>query len=397
MRVGTPALATLTPEAPAAVARMVARHALTALPFRTDTATYSNNGASMHCTTTLNDISAIAATLDVLPMGVHPMELVGISLARWLDGAPSYGSGSTSHGDHRLEDEYVHMAANTLTAVGRYLEWSDDEAWFERHRPRIVAEIEQMLARDVDDDGIVESTLRRGVSGEHQWSTAWADVISFGWKDAWANTVVFEAWTELEPALRRFGEPALATLVTAAHSRLQDSYLATFFNESTGLIAGWRSADGELHDHGFSLVNGAACATALLPVTAAATIMGRLLDHWHDAGLGDLRNGIPLNLWRIPEAEIGGVIFGLPMGSYQQGGCSHHGARVIVDALARAGFETEADALLTDLATTIADDSSLGGLGSGVDWRAWDGTPSGYEGQLAEGFSVLASAIRRYS
>ena len=25
-----------------------------------------------------------------------------------------------------------------------------------------------------------------------------------------------------------------------------------------------------------------------------------------------------------------------------------------------------------------------------------DGTPSGYEGQLVEGFSVLASALRRY-
>jgi hypothetical protein len=125
--------------------------------------------------------------------------------------------------------------------------------------------------------------------------------------------------------------------------------------------------------------------------------MSRLLEHWRTAGLDDLRNGVPLNLWRIPESDIGGVIFGLPMGSYQQGGCSHHGARVLVDGLSRAGLDAEADALLVDLATTIADDSSFGGLGSGVDWRAWDGTPSGYEGQLAEGFSVLASALRRYS
>jgi hypothetical protein len=173
--------------------------------------------------------------------------------------------------------------------------------------------------------------------------------------------------------------------------------LSTFFNESTGLIGGWRSADGELHDYGFSLVNGAACSTDLLPTPTARKIMGKLMKYWRDAGVTDLRNGIPLNLWRIPEEDIGGVVFGLPMGSYQQGGCSHHGARVIVDALERAGYQSESDALLSDLAATISDDSSFGGLGSGIDWRAWDGTPSGYEGQLAEGFSVLASAIRRYS
>jgi len=395
----TPSLAKVTPDAPRAVARMLSRHALTALPFRIDTATYSNNGASMHCTTTLNDISAIASELDSLPSGISPMTLVGVSLSRWLDGAPSYGSGSTSHGSHRLEDEYVHMAANTLVAVGRYLSSTSDAGWFARHRVRILAEIEGMLARDVDGDGLVESTIRLGNSGEHQWSTAWSDVISFGWKDAWANAVLFEAWTELAPALRALGDAETASLadrVDAAAAALSAAYLPTFYNEETGLIAGWRSKDGELHDYGFSLVNGAACSTGLIPRNTARAIMGRLREHWDEVGVDDLRNGIPMNLWRIPESDIGGVVFGLPMGGYQQGGCSHHGARVIVDAFDRVGLTDAADELLIALATTIADDSSFGGLGSGVDWRMWDGTPSGYEGQLAEGFSVLASALRRY-
>ncbi len=396
MRVATPRLATLGSEAPDVVRRMVDRHALTALPFRSDTATYSNNGASMHCTTTLADISAIAGVLDELPGGIQPMELVGISLRRWLDGAPSYGSGSTSHGAHRLEDEYVQMAANTLTALARYLDWSGDAAWFARHEPRILAEIEAMLARDVDGDGLVESSIRRGNSNEHQWSSAWADVISFGWKDAWANAALFETWTELAPVLERFGKTELATRVSTSAQELRSAYLDTFLNSETGIIAGWRSQDGELHDHGFSLVNGAACASELIDLDTARQIMGRLLDHWKDVGIDDWRNGIPLNLWRIPESDIGGVVFGLPLGGYQQGGCSHHSARVIVSALERVGMRSEADTLLTALATTIADDSSFGGLGSGVDWRMWDGSPSGYEGQLAEGFSVVANAVRRY-
>jgi len=396
---GTPRLARTVPQTPSVVARMLERHALTALPFRTDTGTYSNNGASMHCTTTLNDISAIARDLDPLPSGISPMALVGISLSRWLDGAPSYGSGLTSHGPHRLEDEYVHMAANTLVAVGRYLAATSDHAWFARHRDQIIVEITRMLERDVDSDGLVESTIRLGNSGEHQWSTAWSDVISFGWKDAWANAVLFEAWRELAPALRALGDPgttALASRLDVAADALSAAYLPTFFNEETGLIAGWRSHDGELHDYGFSLVNGAACSTELIPRDTARSIMARLREHWNNVGLDDLRNGLPLNLWRIPESDIGGVVFGMPMGGYQQGGCSHHGARVVVDAFDRVELTQDADELLEALATTIADDSSFGGLGSGIDWRMWDGTPSGYEGQLAEGFSVLASALRRY-
>lgn len=395
----TPQLSRMVESTPPAVARMLSRHALTALPFRTDTATYSNNGASMHCTTTLNDISAIASVLGSLPSGISPMGLVGVSLSRWLDGAPSYGSGSTSHGSHRLEDEYVHMAANTLVAVGRYLAATRDVEWFVRHRARVLTEIEAMLARDVDGDGLVESTIRLGNSGDHQWSTAWSDVISFGWKDAWANAVLFEAWSELAPALRLLADDAAAELadrLDVAAAALSAAYLPAFYNESTGLIAGWRSRDGELHDYGFSLVNGAACSTDLLPRDTALAIMVRLRRHWDEVGVDDLRNGIPMNLWRIPESDIGGVVFGLPMGGYQQGGCSHHGARVIVDAFDRVGLVDDAEELLVALASTIADDSSFGGLGSGLDWRMWDGTPSGYEGQLAEGFSVVANALRRY-
>lgn len=395
MRAAAAQLSRLALDTPASVRRALERHTLTALPFRADTTTYSNNGASMHCTTSLADVSAIATQLGDAP-GIRPLGWVGDSLQRWLDGAPSYGSGATSHGSHRLEDEYVHMAANTLLAMGRYVAASGDAAWFDRNRAQIVRELGDMLARDVDGDGLVESTLRRGITGEHQWSTAWADVISFGWKDAWANAVLCEAWRVWDAVLRTHGEEALADRVAASHSRLIDAYLPTFLNPATGLIGGWRSRDGELHDHGFSIVVAQACATDAVPVEQAREIMQALVGAWEAIGLDDLRNGIPLNLWRIPESELGGVVFGLPMGSYQQGGFSHHGARVLVEAFERCGMREQADRVLEQLCETIADDSSFGGLGSGRDWRMADGTPSGYEGQLVEGFSVLAAALHRY-
>lgn len=386
----------LLPETPAVVRRMLERHTATAFPFRADTATYSNNGASMHCTTSLADVSALAERAPSPIAEVSPNSLVELSLERWLDGAPSYGSGQTSHGPHRLEDEYVHMAANTLTALARHLTHYASAEWFASRRGRVVDEIRQMLQRDVDGDGLVESVIRRGNSHEHQWSTSWADVISFGWKDAWANASLFETWTLFEPVLRERGEPGLADEVHDSRTALQAAYLPTFANDKTGLIGGWRSEDGTLHDYGFSLVNGAACSTDLLALSDARDVMSSLVQAWGAVGIADFRNGLPLNLWRIPEEDIGGVVFGLPMGGYQQGGMSHHGARVVLDALYRVGMEDVGDQLLASLAETIADDSAFGGVGSGVDWRMWDGTPSGYEGQLVEGFSVLASALRRY-
>jgi hypothetical protein len=124
--------------------------------------------------------------------------------------------------------------------------------------------------------------------------------------------------------------------------------------------------------------------------------MERLWAALETVGYADFENGVPINLWPIPEADLGGVVFGLPIGGYLQGGATHHRAAGFVRALYRVGMEAEGDAVLHGLLASIADDRAFGGIGSGADWRLWDGTPSGYEGLLAEGFGILAVAIDRY-
>jgi hypothetical protein len=397
LAVGTPALAALHAEAPAAVLRMVRRHAATALPFRADTATYSNNGASMHCTTTLNDLSALSVRLADPAPDVPTGGMLADSLARWLEGAPAYGSGATSYGSHRLEDEYVMLGADTLMGLARYLDRFDPDARFlEAHAGAIRLELDRARARDLDGDGLVESALRRGVADERQWSTAWYDVISCGWKDACANAVLYPALRLLAATLPRLGREDLAAGLDDWAERLRAAYLPTFLNPETGWIAGWRSADGVLHDHAMPMPNGAATSSDLVDVATGRAILRRLLAEFERVGYDDFRNGIPLNLRPFGEDEIGGVVFGLPMGCYQQGGASHHRARHLLEGLYRVGLVDEADHLLEALATTVADDSAFGGNGSGADWRMWDGTPSGYEGQLAEGFGLIATAIDRY-
>ena len=168
------------------------------------------------------------------------------------------------------------------------------------------------------------------------------------------------------------------------------AYEPTFVDPVSGRVAGWRSADGSRHDHVFPLVNGNAVTSGAIAGPVARRAMESVWAELAVAGFRDWRLGVPFNVHRVPDDDVAAVVYGLPLGCYLQGAASHHRLRVFVEALDLVGMTAESAALLDGLAATIADDSSFGGIGSGRDWRMWDGTPSGYEGQLVEGFSVLS-------
>jgi hypothetical protein len=114
-------------------------------------------------------------------------------------------------------------------------------------------------------------------------------------------------------------------------------------------------------------------------------------------GFHDFRLGLPTSLWPIPDSEVALYQAGRPFGDYQNGGANHAQACHFVNALYRVGMTAEADLVLGGLCSSFADDTAFGGVdGAGVDWRRWDGTPSGYEGLLTDQFGFLATAIDRY-
>jgi hypothetical protein len=391
----TPRLATTRAGTPASIVRALDRHLVTALSFRADTATFSNNGGSMHCAGSLNPIGDIVRTLRDGRDGIDPTKALAWSIERWLSGAPGYGSGNSSRGDFTIADEYLMLASDGLHGLGRLLEIVDPD-WLAEYDAEVEAALASMRARDVDGDGLVESRLRLGQGGEHQWGSSWADVVSFGWKDAWTNAVLYRALRAIAAGFERLHHPERADELHDWAFRLRASYVPTFFNEPAGWIAGWRSSDGILHDHGFPLINGDAITGGLIDDDLARSIMQRLWQAFEEVDYRDFANGIPINLYPIPEDDLGGVVFGLPIGGYLQGGATHHRTGGFVEALYRVGMTAEADSVLEALASTVADDTAFGGLGSGRDWRLWDGTPSGYEGLLAEGFGFLAVALERY-
>jgi hypothetical protein len=388
----------LRDDAPPEVARAVARTALTAMTYRADTATLSNNGVSMHCPICMDAWTATASRLGPLLPGLDALDLVRDSLERWLDGGPGYASGPIRQDGavHAAEDEYLMTGTAGLLGLADYLAHAGTPAWLARHRAPIERQLRAMRARDLDGDGLIESAYRTGVSGTGQWSTCWFDVVSYGWKDAFSNAILYPALTRLAEVLPALGDAPLADGLADWAAHLRASFVPTFYNEDTGWLAGWRCAEDRLHDHAFLAPNGAAVCGGLLDDDLARSVMERLLDEARRVGMPDAYLGLPGNLRPIPDADLADIMQGYPLGFYQNGGRTHSQTRHTVGALYSVGLTREADELLGRLCKGLADGAVFGGSGSGRDWAYWDGRPCGYEGLLTDQFGILAVALERY-
>ncbi|HJY91977.1 MAG TPA: hypothetical protein VJ255_16960, partial [Candidatus Acidoferrum sp.] len=82
---------------------------------------------------------------------------------------------------------------------------------------------------------------------------------------------------------------------------------------------------------------------------------------------------------------------------YQNGGATAAFAYFTLQALYQLGRHEEADALLFPLLRGFEDGlfQGFGANGKSFDWRAWDGTPHGYEGLLVDGYLALLAVLSR--
>lgn len=388
----------LRADAPPEAHRAWVRTGFTALTYRPEMGTLSNNGASMPCAISMDTWSAyIFAHGEILP-GFQAHELLRDSLERWLDGGQSYADGRLLQDGkvHDAQDEYLMTGAAALRGLADFLQHAAAPEWFGGQLPAIRTRLAAMRTRDLDGDGLIESAWRTGVSGTGQWSTCWFDVISFGWKDAFTNAILYPALRGLAHSFLQHQLVAEAADLTAWADRLEKNYLAAFLNPATGWLAGWRCKADRLHDYAFLMVNGCAINAGLVPAELARTICEGLLREMRQVGLPDAGHGLPGNLHPIPDQDLADILQGFPFGYYQNGGRTHAQARHFVMALYRCGLTTEADRLLFELCRGYAEARVFGGNQSGVDWRSWDDRPCGYEGLLTDQFGMLEVIFHRY-
>lgn len=388
----------LVKETPPIVRAAIQRAGFTGLNFRPDTATLSNNGASMHCPISMDTWSCQCLRMGELVPSLHSEDLLRLSLERWLDGGPGYAAGNLKQDGtlHSGEDEYLMTGTAALLGLAEYLSKAASAAWIERYCHQIEGKLQEMKARDLDGDGLIESPYRTGTSGSRQWSTCWYDVISYGWKDAFSNALLFEALQHLSSTLPETSLSHWSNPIEVWKTKLQRSYFNTFYNSDSGWLAGWVCREGKQHDHAFLAANGAAVAVGLVPASTAKALMQRLLDEANTVGMPSARLGLPGNLHPIPDEDLSDIIQGYPFGYYQNGGRTHAQARHFLRGLYAVDLESEADQLLLQLCEGFANAEVFGGCKSGLDWRYWDDRPCGYEGLLTDQFGVIGLILERF-
>ena len=274
------------------------RNWLNALQLNPELQALANNTASDSCAFCYYEFADIAALTPPLAPGLTALDVVRQTLDRMLAGGFAYGMSVVPGPPDR---QLRHLALDghrrgQLRARGRTAMNGSPQNY-----AGIRGWAESMLATDSSGDGLIKYS----VSGNsNTWSEGfpkirpsnWWDTIGFGYEDAYANALAYRALGDMVMLARKAGKPADAARYKAAADKLRAHYYDRFFDPATGVLGGWRSADGELHDYYFLFVNGIAIHYGLVAKPQANAIMDKLMAKMKEVGYDKFKMGLPGNL-----------------------------------------------------------------------------------------------------
>jgi hypothetical protein len=368
----------------------------------------ANHAASDPVAFTVFEYSSVAVRTPPLAPGLTALDMIRQTLDRYLGGMKGYGMEGYG-GDTRYDfsDTYPSL----LIAAGDYVNGSKDHAWLEKNYAGLKEWATKLLAMDMDGDGLIEYP----VSGNYNsWPEKievrpanWWDTIGFGHQDAYSNALAYKALLNMAELARQANQPDDARLYSSRADKLRAVYFQTFYDPQTGVLAGWKSADGKMHDYYFTFVNSVAITYGLVPRDKANLIMDRMLAKMREVGYTHFEYGLPGNLipirrgdyvhhdkrWGGPEKEDGSDGFQI----YENGGATACYAYFTLQALYQLGWKRDADAMLFPMLAGFEKGGfqGFGPNGMTYDWKAWDGTPHGYEGLLVDGYQALLAVLAR--
>jgi len=367
----------------------------------------SNNTNSDCCGFCYYEYADIALKTPPLAGNLHALDMVRQSLDLILSGTKTYGM--PGYGDFPVDASDTEPSL--LIAAYDYAEGRGDAAWLRERYPALRAMAEKMLATDTDGDGLIKY-VASGNSGT--WNEGqprvrpsnWWDTIGFGHEDAYANALAYRALRGMSQLARDGGHAEDAPRYAAAAAKLAAAYFPAFYDPATGILAGWRSADGERHDYYFTFVNGIAVLYGLVPADRAAGIMDRLWDKMGQVGYTNFRMGLPGNLVPVARKDYahknprygGGLREDNEDGFqiYENGGATACFSFFTIAAYDRVGEHERAQQILLPILAAF-DNREFEGTGANHltnDWRKWDGTAEGYEGFLVDNYYTLLAAAR---
>jgi hypothetical protein len=369
----------------------------------------ANHAASDTCAFCYYEYADIAARTPALAKDLQALDLVRQTLDRIMGGANAYGM--PGHGDFPefSADTYPSLLIAACDCANASA--GQPDAWVKTRYARLQAWADKMLGTVHNAEGLVEYSLS-GNSGS--WPAQlkfrpanWWDTIGFAHEDAYANALAYRALNEMAEVAGQTKHLEDQARYRAAADRIQAAYFKTFYNPETGVLAGWRSADGQLHDYYFPWVNGMAIHYGLVPGDKANAIMSRLLARMKEVGYTRFDLGLPGNL--IPVALKDYVDHNPRFGGghlednsdafqrYENGGATACFAYFTLAALYDLDRVQEGDQILLPLLGAFARGGFQGRGDNGMskDWKAWDGSCWGYEGFLTDNYYALLAVLDR--
>jgi hypothetical protein len=368
----------------------------------------ANNVTSDAVAFTVFMYSMMAAHMPQLADGLSAMDLVRQSLDRYVGGMLGYGM--IGYDDLSfIKYDFLDTYPSLVMAAAEYVQATHNLAWARRNYSVLTTWTNKMIEFDSDGDGLMEYPLS-GNSGSWpvhltQRPSNWWDTIGFGHKDAYSNALAYRAFVEMSELSRETGHPADAKLYEERARKIKAAYYNTFYDPKTGVLAGWKSADGKLHDYYFLFVNGMAVTYGLVDRQQGNAIWDKLLAKMKEVGYTRFDLGLPGNLIPIrredyvdldkryggPGKEDGSDGFQI----YENGGATACYAYYTIEALKQLGREKDADTILFPMLQGFSNGGFQGSDASGktYDWKAWDGSPHGYEGLLVDGYLTLLAAM----
>ncbi len=370
----------------------------------------ANHAASDACAFTVFLYSSMAERTPPLAPGLTANDLVRQTLDHYLGGAHSYGI--AYHNDPENPANSLDTYPSLLIAASDYVRASSDDVWLNRNYAGIKDWATKMLASDPNGEGLLAdvSNGNAGIYDHRQYpkhTSNWWDNIGFGHLDAYSNALAYHALLGMAELARRAHMAGDAKLYSARAEKLHAVYFDTFYDPATGVLAGWKSQDGKLHDDYFTFVNGMAITYGLVPPDKANQIMDRMLAKMKEVGCTHFEYGLPGNLIPIRQEDymVHNPRWGAPLkkdGSdgyqiYINGGATGCYVYYTLQALYQLGRRQEADAILFPLLRAYEEGGFQGHGPNGMtyDWKAWDGTPHGYEGLLVDNYQALLAVLSR--
>ena len=364
------------------------KYSLNMTQWRPDTGILSNSVMSIDCGLAILFYAEQAVFAPSLKDGISPMALVGASVDRYFKGArgymmPNLNVYAPAWKSSRETPAYLVISAwyviRTIGGMPQLHEWI-----------KPMEAVADHIEGHFDKDGLVDEAGRE-----------WFDVYDFQGPDAFSNAADYRAFLCMADAETLAGKPEMAKRYRDDAARIKAVYFKTFFDPATGVLAGWKSRDGRLHDYMFPWVNGFAIYQGLVPQEQAKTILQTMLAKMNSIGFHSFQLGLPTNLIPMSPADYVPRTSGAPKQPdgmdtwqiYMNGGATPPYEYYFIQALYQTGLAQDAERLLWPLMQSYGKGTfnagiELPGLPQrnpvGSAFYEWNGSRGRGEGYLPE-------------